>query len=459
MPQNTYRKPRKYYGAENALAELTDQMFRVGLVGVKESARLREKQLAIDEKEDAQSLVILAEQFNETKSKLDRAWTEYDAVSRTWRQQLGDLDPVNITTDLPEVTKDLHSWMVQADEVKRGELRQIKSKMEEHYTDLADIQRIQTSLGKIALFPDFSAGDTKKYDTEDLSVSKVADIFNVDESLVSKLYAKQPDIQLGAVGALNIALNEIGKISKSKEKQEKTALKEITEQEEEQVGSRLAFSKFGKEVAAITASDLSSEEQRDLVLDIGRDMGPGGGGISMGVLLSPENEPARDTKGNIIDDKKTVEIKRGLQMREVMHLYTAFESFKKDGPKDIMGVGRFVDLLDKRIAGKTDAQKTAFKAYVNNVFNIDMNAKEQFIFQGYTLTQDGKVTSKKLDAKTATVEDMVLSDFKIRGLSKLDYFQKDLKIRNQIIKLYQQKHSGITTKEINEKMKSLYNLL
>ena len=57
-----------------------------------------------------------------------------------------------------------------------------------------------------------------------------------------------------------------------------------------------------------------------------------------------------------------------------------------------------------------------------------------------------------------TAEDLVLSDFKISGLSKFEYMDMD-ETRDKIFSLYKKKHPNLSDIDIKSRIREVYNLL
>ena len=79
---------------------------------------------------------------------------------------------------------------------------------------------------------------------------------------------------------------------------------------------------------------------------------------------------------------------------------------------------------------------------------------------GFTL-EAGQTVEESFDVRDMdkmTAEDLVLSDFKISGLSKFDYMDMD-ETRDKIFSLYKRKHPNLSDAAILSRIKEAYNLL
>ena len=89
------------------------------------------------------------------------------------------------------------------------------------------------------------------------------------------------------------------------------------------------------------------------------------------LICKPPFLDQRKKEGKITDSKKVVKAKRDKQIKKVQSIYHALSSFTKAGPKDVMGLGRFVSDLTNKLNSLTPQQQPSFKAYINNrLFNI-----------------------------------------------------------------------------------------
>ena len=123
-----------------------------------------------------------------------------------------------------------------------------------------------------------------------------------------------------------------------------------------------------------------------------------------------------------------------------------------------MGLGRFIKLTGNRVNEfKTDRARKAYKTIVFKLFNVDLDAKSQFIFEGYTLTKDG-VRSKKHNYQDAPVEDLILSHYKDQTKSRAEYMKEggESGVLYDLIKLY---HPNMTAEEIGQKLNLIFNKL
>ena len=445
MAYGRLRQP-DIYTSSDTRRDLTRQLLVV-------SARAEERKLARQEKKDARSLILLAEQFNDAKDELRALQTSYDKSSELYLNELDALPDLETTTQNKIVTEDLNTYYIRKTEQIDDKMRSVKKNINTIGSELFDVSRVKAGLSKISLFPDYKAGpDLKGYDLEDLSVSKVAKVFNIDEGLVSKLFDKQPEIQKGAVGALNAALIEsLEKIKERTDKQSEDRQKGA-EAKEDIVSSLVANAPFLNELNNVAASDLNEKEMLETLVNISAEDEATGLRLSIGEILSPKNSfNPNDTK----DQRKD---KMDNQLKDIQAVQHAFKSFSDNKPNDIVGLGRFIKLTGNRVNEfKTDRARKAYKTIVFKLFNVDLDAKSQFIFEGYTLTKDG-IRSKKHNYQDAPVEDLILSHYKDQTKSRAEYMKEggESGVLYDLIKLY---HPHMTAEEIGQKLNLIFNKL
>jgi len=277
-------------------------------------------------------------------------------------------------------------------------------------------------------------------------------LFNVPGESIEKWRKRQPEHIPTQIRALEKLRLEAGEVKKGKSQQD---LKTEQTTQIKRIGERLANAPFVQDMASITGSeDLNEKGKLESILSIGTDYG----GVSLSRLLDPENEPRRNKEGKITDSKKVVKAKRDKQLKKVQNLYHTFSSFSKTGPKDVMGLGRFVSDLTNKLNSLTPQQQPSFKAYINNTFNIDLDASDQFILPGYTLEKGGKSKQTKgQTVATMTAEELVLYDFKNNSnLPRAEYLANNAQ---KIKQVFESKYPDLSQDQFDKKIRELWKYL
>jgi len=227
------------------------------------------------------------------------------------------------------------------------------------------------------------------------------------------------------------------------------------------IGSRISNAPMFQDMTTIAGSeDLNDDEKVKQILALGTKEG-----MSLGLILDPANQPKKGDSSDVIEKK------RDAQYKQAMYLLNTFESFTKTGGyKDVIGLGNFVNRLSKISDSLSSGVRPGFKKYVNNYFNIDLDNKEHFMLPGFTL-EGGQTVEKSFDVRDIdkiTVEDLILSDFKLSGLSKFDYMNYQEKDDNdklyyvnqeKIFSEYKRKYPKLSDAAILSRIKEAYKLL
>jgi len=422
-----------------------------GLVGLIAQlfAQSESDKLRLKEKKEAQSLTLLSEQYHSVSRDLTRVESEFDVSKRLYETQIGRVSPIDRTTGSDSVTDDLSVFYRNEIDERRTAMGKIKNKMDEMYSDIADIGRVQAGLAK-AVSPE--EGVPGVYDIEDFSTERLSKIFNVDPKLITRWREKQPEQIPSAIQSLErLRLEAVSK----KKGTGALETKRIQDIQMTDISSRISNARMFQDMDFIARSeDLNDDEKVKQILSLGKEEG-----MSLGLILDPANEPKKGDSSNVIEKK------RDAQYKEVMYLLNTFSSFtKKDAVKDVIGLGNFVNRLSKISDSLSPGVRPGFKKYVNDYFNIDLDAKEHFMLPGFAL-EAGQAVEKPFDAREMdrmTAEDLVLSDFKLSGLSKFDYMDmvdKDDETRDKIFSLYRRFHPNINDVDIKRRIREVYNLL
>ena len=441
-----FRQPRINYGPEDTLRDLSALILQLGI-------RQADKNLERKEKRKSEGLVLLAEQYAKAGTALAKKEVAFDASKKVYGALLGPIQDVDRTDGSGIVTDDLSAWYKYETSEIKDVMGNIDTQMNQMYSDIADIERLRTGLATVTP----AAGDPLKFDPEDFETKRLSELFNVPGELVEKWRERQPEQIPAQMRSLEKLRLEAGEVQKGKT---------ITEQSREEtyqlgiIGSRLANAPFVQDIVSITGSeDLDDKEKLQSILSIGLDYGPEGQrGLSISRLIDPENEPRMNEKGEIIDSKKVVKEKRDKQLKKVQSIYHALSSFTKAGPKDVMGLGRFVSDLTNKLESLTDTQQTSFKTYINNTFNIDLDAPDQFILPGYTLEKGGKSQQTGgMNITEMSAEQLVLYDFKNNSdLPRAEYVKSNAQ---KIKQVFESKYPGLSQDQFKEKMDELWEYL
>jgi len=272
--------------------------------------------------------------------------------------------------------------------------------------------------------------------------------FGVDPILIRKYREKQPERIPTVIESLEKLRLEAVQTKKGTGALETKRVQDIQMTD---ISSRISNARMFQDMDFIAKNEnLNDDERVKKILALGKEEG-----MSLGLILDPANEPKKG------DSSKVIKKKRDAQYKEVMYLLNTFSSFtKKDAAKDVIGLGNFVNRLSKISGSLSPGAQSGFKKYVNNYFNIDLDNKEHFMLPGFTL-EAGQTVEESFDVRDMdkmTAEDLVLSDFKISGLSKFDYMDMD-ETRDKIFSLYKRKHPNLSDAAILSRIKEAYKLL
>ena len=403
------------------------------------------EKLRLKEKKDAQSLILLGEQYRSVSDDLEKVESAYSQSKNLYEAQLGSVSPIDRTQGSDNITGDLKEYYINEIDSRRSEKSKIQNKMNTMYSEMADITRVQAGLLKAVTH---EAGTPGVYDPEDFSTKRLAEIFGVKKELIEKWREKQPEQIPSAITALEkLRLEAV-------QKKKGTGTLEATREQKEQmtdISSRISNARMFQDMDFIAKNeDLNNDERLKGILALGKEEG-----MSLGLILDPANEPKKG------DSSKVIQTKRDAQYKEAMYLLNTFASFtKKAGYKDVIGLGNFVNRLSKISDSLSSGVRPGFKKYVNDYFNIDLDAKEHFMLPGFAL-EAGQAVEKPFDVREMdrmTAEDLVLSDFKISGLSKFEYMDMD-ETRDKIFSLYKKKHPNLSDIDIKSRIREVYNLL
>jgi hypothetical protein len=403
------------------------------------------EKLRLKEKKDAQSLILLGEQYRSVSDDLEKVESAYSQSKNLYEAQLGSVSPINRTEGSDSITGDLKDYYINEIDRRRSEKSKIQNKMNTMYSEMSDITRVQAGLLK-AVTPD--QGEVGVYDPEDFSTERLANIFGVKKGLIEKWREKQPEQIPSAITALEkLRLEAV-------QKKKGTGTLETTREQKKQmtdISSRISNARMFQDMTTIAVNDdLNDDEKVKGILSLGKEEG-----MSLGLILDPANEPKKG------DSSKVIKKKRDAQYKEVMYLLNTFSSFtKKDAAKDVIGLGNFVNRLSNISNSLSPGAQSGFKKYVNNYFNIDLDNKEHFMLPGFAL-EAGQAVEESFDVRDMdkmTAEDLVLSDFKISGLSKFDYMDM-AETQDKIFLLYKKKHPNLSDVDILSRIREVYNLL
>jgi hypothetical protein len=403
------------------------------------------EKLRLKEKKDAQSLILLGEQYRSVSDDLEKVESAYSQSKNLYEAQLGSVSPINRTEGSDSITGDLKDYYINEIDRRRSEKSKIQNKMNTMYSEMSDITRVQAGLQKSVTH---EAGTPGVYDPEDFSTERLAKIFNVDPILIKKYREKQPEQIPSAITALEkLRLEAV-------QKKKGTGTLETTREQKKQmtdISSRISNARMFQDMTTIAVNDnLNDDEKVKGILSLGKEEG-----MSLGLILDPANEPKKG------DSSKVIKKKRDAQYKEVMYLLNTFSSFtKKDAAKDVIGLGNFVNRLSNISNSLSPGAQSGFKKYVNNYFNIDLDNKEHFMLPGFAL-EAGQAVEESFDVRDMdkmTAEDLVLSDFKISGLSKFDYMDM-AETQDKIFLLYKKKHPNLSDVDILSRIREVYNLL
>ena len=400
--------------------------------------------LRLKEKKEAQSLTLLSEQYREVSNDLTRIEGEYDTSKRLYEATLGNLSPIDRTGGSDSVADDLSSFYTNKIEEKRTLKGRIENRLNQNYSEMADISRLQAGLAT-AVSPD--AGIPKEYDADDFSTKRLAKIFNVDEALVKKYKTKQPEKIPAVIRSLEKLRLEAGVKTKGTGVLETKRIQDIQMTD---ISSRISNARMFQDMGVIAKNeDLNKDEQVKQILALGTEEG-----MSLGLILDPANEPKKG------DSSKVIKTKRDAQYKQAMYLLNTFGSFTKTGGyKDVIGLGNFVNRLSKISDSLSSGVRPGFKKYVNDYFNIDLDKKEHFMLPGYILEEGVPVKGTGIKPiMEHSAEEVIAHMWENSGLSRTE-FMKDEATMMRIQEIYTDLNPGMKNDEMDIRIEKLFNSL
>ena len=434
------RKPEIDYTASTALRDLISLAAHYVDKDLDRKARLR-----------AENLTLAKEEYNFAQNELRALNKDYSLVSTKYQSLLGKVPKIESTDSSKALKNNLLDWYTDTTFQIKNKMGHMESNMSSMSQDILDIERVKAGLTK-SISP--AKGDPNIYDKPDFATDVLSDTFGVEADVIDKFKAKQKEAIPTAIISLNKMLKEakLSELEKLKEGGD-----ESLEKLGQQISSRVVNSPYMKAFRNIAAADLNKEEMTDLILKIGEEEE-----LPVSRLLAPEHQVLTDEYGNEIEDKKTVKAKKAKQYEIMFNLYSTFESFKgKEGTKDIMGLGRFVQLADEQYGKLKPEHKPPFKAYIEKVFNIDLDASGDFILPGFTLSKEGKREESIFDIRdfdNLPVYDQLAAFIRASQMTKGEYFD-DKDRRASIKNLYSSRFPNLSEKELTKKIQEHYNVL
>ena len=434
------RKPEIDYTASTALRDLISLAAHYVDKDLDRKARLR-----------AENLTLAKEEYNFAQNELRALNKDYSLVSTKYQSLLGKVPKIESTDNSKALKNNLLDWYTDTTFQIKNKMGHMESNMSSMSQDILDIERVKAGLTK-SISP--AKGKPNIYDKPDFATDVLSDTFGVEADVIDKFKAKQKEAIPTAIISLNKMLKE-AKLSELKKLKE--GGDESLEKLGEQISSRVVNSPYMKAFRNIAAADLNKEEMTDLILKIGEEEE-----LPVSRLLAPEHQVLTDEYGNEIEDKKTVKAKKAKQYEIMFNLYSTFESFKgKEGTKDIMGLGRFVQLADEQYGKLKPEHKPPFKAYIEKVFNIDLDASGDFILPGFTLSKEGKREESIFDIRdfdNLPVYDQLAAFIRASQMTKGEYFDDEDR-RASIKNLYSSRFPNLSEKELTIKIQEDYKLL
>ena len=434
----TYRQPRIYnYTRADALRDTAD-------LGMQLAFNLLSREAAAKERKEAKSLTLLSEQYREVSNALNRIEGEYATSKRLYEATLGKVSPIDRTEGSESFTGDLEQYYVNRIDSGRSLKGRLENQMEQHYSEMADIARLQTGLAT-AVTPE--AGIPGVYDPADFATKRLQEIFNIDPTLIDKYRTKQPE----KIPAVIRSLEQL-RLKAVQEDMGLTQedLKTIQKDQMTNISNRIAHSHILQDMDAIAQSDLSEDDKREQILRLGSDLG-----APLSLIVDPANEPSKS------DSKKVQKEKRDKQYTKAIYLHNTFNSFKaKTGHKDIVGLGNFVNSLSHKAEVEIEPEnRPAFKTLIKEYYNIDLDAKEEFMLPGYSLKEG--TAAKKTPLKPIfhhSAEEVVAFMWERSGLPRNE-FMADKETMKEIKRVYASLYPDMTEEVMDKRIADAFELL
>ena len=436
--RRTLGRPQIDTTSGEAVAGLIELAMQFVAQGASEKLRLKEKK-------EAQSLTLLSEQYRDVSNDLTRTESEYDTSRRLYEVTLGKVQPIDRTTGSDSVTDDLSVFYRNKIDEKQALRGRIGNRLNQNYSDLANIGRVQAGLAT-AVTPEM--GDPKVYDAEDFSTKRLAKVFNVDPTLITRWRETQPEQIPSAIQALEklrlvegVKTKGVSQLELDRERRTQTQF----------IADRITNSPLFQDMDAIAKSDLNREEQKEAMLTLGKERGG-----TLSIIIDPAKEPQKG------DSKKVQKKKREAQYVKVLYLHNTFNSFVKPNvPKDVVGLGNLISSLSHKaeVELKDPVEIARFKEYTRDYLRIDLDEKEDFMLPGYSLKKGvpvEKTESKEMYKHSA--EEVIAYMWEDSGLPRAE-FMADKEIMKKIMNVYRQKHPGITKEVLNKRITDAFLLL
>lgn len=419
------KRPEIDYSASTALRDL-----------ISLAAHYVDKDLDRKAKLKAEGLILAKEEYDLANDELRDLKNKHSMMSTKYRSLFGSVPEIESTNSSKVVRENLTDWYTDTEFQINNKKQSYESSMLGMSQDILDIERVKAGLKNISsISPEKGVPDI--YDEPDFASGRLEEIFGVDAGLIDKFRAKQKEAIPTAMASLN-ALLKTAKLEELKRQEESG--KQVGTKTATVISSRVYNSRFAKRVRTIAGLDLDPEEMQDMILNIG---GEDKEGLLLKRLIAGEFENI-DKEGNLIEtDKDVIKELEGKQYERILNLFSTIESFKtKEGTKDIMGLGRFVNLLEGHVDRLKPEHREGFKKYIDDYFNIDLDAAGSFLLPGFTLDKEGKKKQSIFDIRdfdNLPSFDMLASFVGESKMGKEKYFE-DEQNRKNLRKLYKQKY-------------------
>ena len=166
-------------------------------------------------------------------------------------------------------------------------------------------------------------------------------------------------------------------------------------------------------------------------------------------IVDPDNEPSKS------DSKKVQKEKREKQYTKALYLHNTFNSFKaKTGYKDIVGLGNFVESLSHKAEVEIEPEnRAAFKTLIKEYYNINLDAKEEFMLPGYSLKEGTVVKRTPLKPIVEhSAEEVIALMWERSNLSREEFMEDEARM-TRIQEIYADIYPKMSDDEIwNNKM-------
>ena len=405
---------------------------------------------------DAQYLNILSQRHREASNSLDASKLNFNKAKIGYESILGNVPDIEATQGVNPIKNNMSKWY--QDDINRLDKNKTtySNEMERMLKEIADITKVQNNISSTAFItPD--EGIKGVYDEADLSLSRISKIFNIDENILRRWNAQNPE-QIPAA---------IRKLESTRIKYQHDTGKSTEDIRKESLKNKKAFisgtvpkSPVVNNIDAILQSeDLNDRDKSNEMGKITFE-GPDKTPIPLGLLLDETTIINKD------DNKKVREAKMKKRSKAVQDFATVVNSFTDASVKndDMIGMNKIIEKLNNSMIGIPEIERAKFKESIYNMFHIDLDQSDNYTFASAKKSVSGKGSTmyakkekggtNKQKKFTSPVRIYIADKYRKDGANSLpeDFFKSNYKAIMDITNNY---INHIATKELTDEERNL----